>query len=175
MNLHFPRCRNSRTQACSSGQLAWWSFSRSVRTRVVVCLRLRSCTRHTESQSDTQTYSPPDWARNGWLPRDQRERNLRIKETLSINALRARVYIYIRQLSSFRAPTLWFIDLTIATCHIQYNFPSLCPFFFSRENRENTKILGVRHETKMDAEGYWARKALLVRKLWVAVKVPTFF
>ena len=48
-------------------------------------------------------------------------------------------------------------------------------FFFSRENRENTKILGVRHETKMDADGYWARKALLVRELWVAVKVPTFY
>ena len=37
-----------------------------------------------------------------------------------INALRACVYIYIRQLSSFRAPTLWFIDLTVATFHIQY-------------------------------------------------------
>ena len=29
-----------------------------------------------------------------------------LKEALSINALRACVYIYIRQLSSFRAPTL---------------------------------------------------------------------
>ena len=27
----------------------------------------------------------------------------------------------------------------------------------------------------MDADGYWARKALLVRELWVAVKVPTFY
>ena len=38
--------------------------------------------------------------------------------SLSINALRACVYSYIRQLSSFRAPTLWFIDLTVATCLI---------------------------------------------------------
>ena len=37
------------------------------------------------------------------------------------NALRA----FIRQLSSFTAPTLWFIDLTVATCHIQYNFLTL--------------------------------------------------
>ena len=37
---------------------------------------------------------------------------------LSINALRACVYIYIRQLSTCRAPMLWFIDLTVATCHI---------------------------------------------------------
>ena len=42
---------------------------------------------------------------------------------LNINALRACVYIYIRQLSSFRGPTLWFIDLTVATCHIQYTSP----------------------------------------------------
>ena len=42
-----------------------------------------------------------------------------LKEALSINALCACVYIYIRQLSSLRAPTLWFIDLTVATCHIQ--------------------------------------------------------
>ena len=56
---------------------------------------------------------------------------------LKINALRARVYIYIRQLSSFRAPMLWFID-TVATCHIQYTFLSLRQFF-SRENEQNTK------------------------------------
>ena len=49
-----------------------------------------------------------------------------------VSRLRARVYIYIRQLSSFRAPTLWFIDLTVATCHIQHTFLSLCQFFFTR-------------------------------------------
>ena len=54
---------------------------------------------------------------------------------LSINALRARVYIYIRQLSSFRAPTLWFIDLTVATCHTQYTFLSLCQFFQEKTDK----------------------------------------
>ena len=60
----------------------------------------------------------------------------------SINALRACVYIYIRQLSSFRAPTLWFIHVTVATCHIQYTFLSLCRFLFFKRKRtkhENTR------------------------------------
>ena len=48
-----------------------------------------------------------------------------LKEVLSINALHACIYIYIRQLSSFRMPTLWFINLMVATCHIQYTFLSL--------------------------------------------------
>ena len=69
----------------------------------------------------------------------------------SINALGACVYISIRQLSSFRAPTLWFIDLTVASCHIQYTFLNLCRFF-SRENGQNTKILEVRYHTKMAAD-----------------------
>ena len=56
------------------------------------------------------------------------------------NALHACVYIYTRLLSSFRAPTLWFVNLTVATCHIQYTFLSLCQFF-SRQNGQNTKIL----------------------------------
>ena len=44
-----------------------------------------------------------------------------IKEALTVyNVLHACVYIYIQQLSSFRALTLWFIYLTVATCHIQY-------------------------------------------------------
>ena len=64
-----------------------------------------------------------------------------LKEALSINALRACVYIYIRQLSSFRAPTLWFIDLTLTTGHIQYTFLS-CNFFWTRKRtkHENTKV-----------------------------------
>ena len=49
-------------------------------------------------------------------------------------------YIYIRQLCSFRAPTLWFIDPTDATCHVQYTFLNLCQFF-SQENGQKTKIL----------------------------------
>ena len=71
---------------------------------------------------------------------------MRLKDALSvlINALCACVYIYIRQLSSFRTPMLWFIDLTVATCHIQYTFLSLCQFV-SRENGQNRKILKVCH------------------------------
>ena len=83
-----------------------------------------------------------------WSQRFSRSRGRRRREravrSLSINALRACVYIYIRQLSSFRAPTLWFIDLTVATCHIRYTFLSLCKFF-SRENGQNTRILEVGH------------------------------
>ena len=77
------------------------------------------------------------------------------KRALSINALCACVYIYIRQLSSFRAPMLWFIDLTVVTCHIQYTFLSLCQYV-SRENGQNTKILGppFSYDTKMSADVY---------------------
>ena len=60
-----------------------------------------------------------------------------IKEALSINALHACVYIYIQQLRSSRAPTLWFIDQTVATCHIQYTCLSLC------QHGQRTKILKV--------------------------------
>ena len=49
------------------------------------------------------------------------------------HALHACVYIYIWQLSSFRASMLWFIDLIVATYYIQYTFLSLCQFF-SQEN-----------------------------------------
>ena len=77
-----------------------------------------------------------------------------------MNASCACVYIYIRQLSSFRAPTLWFIDLTVATCHIQYTFLSLCLFFFSRENgqietkHENSRSPTFSYDTKMASDGY---------------------
>ena len=70
-----------------------------------------------------------------------------LKEALSINALRACVYIYIRQVSSFRAPTWWFIVLTVAAYHIQYTSLSSCQFF-SRENGQNT------YDMKMAANGY---------------------
>ena len=43
-------------------------------------------------------------------------------------ALHAHVCIYVEQLSYFRAPALWFINLTVITCHIQYAFLSLCQF-----------------------------------------------
>ena len=72
--------------------------------------------------------------RSEWLPSTP---YIVVKETLSINALRSCVYIYIRRLSSFRSLTLWFIDLTVATCHIQYTFLSLCQFF--REKTDKTR------------------------------------
>ena len=65
------------------------------------------------------------------------------------------VYIYIRQLGSFRAPTLQFINLTVATCHIQYTFLSLCQFV-SRENGQNTKNTRsppFSHDIKMAPDG----------------------
>ena len=65
----------------------------------------------------------------------------KLKSSLSINALHACVYIYNRQLSSFRTPTLWFIDLNVAICHIQYGFLNLSSIIpiFARENGQNTK------------------------------------
>ena len=61
---------------------------------------------------------------------------------LSITALRACVYIYIRQLSSFRAPTLWFIDLTIWSVCYSTHFSEFMPLIFftkKRTKRENTR------------------------------------
>ena len=79
--------------------------------------------------------------------------DLLLKDSLSINAYCACVYIYIQQLSSFRPPTLWFIDLTVAACHIQYTFRSLCQFFplekeeeeEEEEEKTSPKTLKVRH------------------------------
>ena len=82
-----------------------------------------------------------------------------LKKLFSINDLRACVLYLHPHLSSFRAPTLWFIDLTIATCHIQYKFLSLCQFV-SRENGQNTKILQVENGRRRLLE---ARKALILR------------
>ena len=66
------------------------------------------------------------------------------------------LYIYIWQLSSFRVPTLWFIDLTDATCHIQNTFLSLCEFFFAWENWWNTRILSLpfSYDMKVAANSY---------------------
>ena len=60
--------------------------------------------------------------------------------SLSIKALHACVYIYIRQLSSFRAPTLWFIDLNVTTCHIQYSFFWVYHFFFHEKTDKAWKF-----------------------------------
>ena len=74
----------------------------------------------------------------------------RVKEGLGINALHACVYsIYIRQLSSFRAPTLWFIGLTVATYHTQYTFPEFTPNFLTRKRtkHENTRTPPFSYDT----------------------------
>ena len=44
-------------------------------------------------------------------------------------------YIYIWQLSSFRAPTLWFINLTVTTCHIQYTFLIYAKHFHKKTDK----------------------------------------
>ena len=80
-----------------------------------------------------------------------------VRSSLSINALRACVYI--QQLSSFRVPKLWCIDLTVATCHIQCNFLSLCEFFFTRKLTKQKNI----RSPKMAAAGCLACKALILR------------
>ena len=62
----------------------------------------------------------------------------------AVSVLFERDCIYIQQHSSFRVPTLWFINPTVTTCHIQYTFLSLCHFFF-QEKTDNMKILEVCH------------------------------
>ena len=76
---------------------------------------------------------------------------------------------------------LWFMDLSVATFHIQYTFLSLCQLFvvvvvvvvalfcfvFSRENGQNTtntRSPPFLYDTKMAADGYWARKALTLKE-----------
>ena len=65
------------------------------------------------------------------------------------------VFIFTSSSSALLGRLLWFIDLTVATCHIQYTFLSLCQFF-SQENGQNTKILKV-------ADNYYTFKALILR------------
>ena len=74
------------------------------------------------------------------------------KEVLSVLLLCAPVLIFTSGSSagSFRVPMLWFIDLTVATCHIQYALLSLCQFFHKKTDKTQ---LEVRH-TKMAADGY---------------------
>ena len=73
-----------------------------------------------------------------------------------INALHDCVYIFY---SSFRASMLWFIDLTVATCHIQYTFSEFTAIFLTRKltKQENTRRRLFLYDTKMAADGYWAR------------------
>ena len=71
-------------------------------------------------------------------------------------ALHTCVYIYIRRLSSFRAPMLWFIDLTVASCHIQYTFLSLCQYCFHKKTDKTWKYSSppFSYDTKMAADDY---------------------
>ena len=39
------------------------------------------------------------------------------------------LYLHPAELSSFMVPTLWFIDLTVSTCHIEYTFQLVYAFF----------------------------------------------
>ena len=63
--------------------------------------------------------------------------------------------------SSFRAPTLWFVDLTIATCHIQSTF---LHFFITRKwtKDENTQSPPFSYDTKikMAADSYFGAQSI---------------
>ena len=68
--------------------------------------------------------------------------------------------------SSFRAPTLWFFNLTVATCHIHCkHFPSLCQFFLMRKQtkHKDPRSLPFSYDTKMAASSYQVYKALVLR------------
>ena len=79
--------------------------------------------------------------------------------SLSRNILCACVYIYIWQLSSFRAS----MDLTVATCHIQYTFLSYYVRFFHKKTDKTWKyengqrqLLGERKErASFSTRNYW--------------------
>ena len=80
--------------------------------------------------------------------------------------MRACVYIYIWQLSSFRAPTLWFIYRTILLAIFNTLFLVYANFVtVKRTEHENTRSPPFSYDTKMAADGYWARKALILREL----------
>ena len=102
----------------------------------------------------------PRYKRNHVLNKEGYQRS-----SFSINALRACVYVYTRQLSSFRAPTLWFVDLTVATWHIPNTFWVYAIFFFTR---------------KADKRRKYSKPAILVwyenggRRLWGSAKSTQF-
>ena len=66
------------------------------------------------------------------------------RSSLAVNALRACLYIYIRQLSSFRAPTLW-LSIWLSLLGIFNTLFWVYANLFSWENGQNTRILEVRH------------------------------
>ena len=81
-----------------------------------------------------------------------------IKEALSVLVLYAPVFIFTSDTSALLGhPWCGLSIFTVSTCHIQYTFLSLWPFFFSQENRQNTKnirSLPCSYDMKMSVEGY---------------------
>ena len=60
---------------------------------------------------------------------------INVRSSLNTNAMQNRVIFISQQLSSFRSPTLWFIHLTVTTCHIQYTFLSLSHLFHEKMDK----------------------------------------
>ena len=57
------------------------------------------------------------------------------------------VTIEYTKLSFFRAPMLWFINLNVATCHIQYTSLSLCHFcLYEKTDKTRKYAIFVWHE-----------------------------
>ena len=76
--------------------------------------------------------------------------------SLCINALRACLYIYIRQLSSFRAPNVVVYRSYCRYLLYSVHFSEFMPIFFTRKRKkkqENTRPPFF-YDTKMAAEGY---------------------
>ena len=99
---------------------------------------------------DWTPQSPPGSATDGgsYQWNESGKKRLQLKR-LSQYMLCAPVFIFTS------GSTLWFIDLTVATCHIQYTFLSLCQCF-SRENGQNMRSRSPlsSYVTKMAADGY---------------------
>ena len=62
------------------------------------------------------------------------------KEALSINALRACVYIYIQQLSSFRAPTLWLLIWLLLLAIFNTLFWVYTIFFMRKQTKHKNTL-----------------------------------
>ena len=65
------------------------------------------------------------------------------------------VYIYIQHLSSFRAPTLWFINRIVATTIFNTLFQVYANFFHKKMDKTGkyTKST-ISYDMKMVADGY---------------------
>ena len=67
------------------------------------------------------------------------------------------VYIYIRQLSSFRVPALWFIDLTVATnmIYIQLHFSEFVWLFYKKMDKTQKYLSPpLSYDMKIAADGH---------------------